>query len=171
MEINRLLAQIGEEVGLPIPLQSGWVERVEETLEYRPGNRPGEVHRQGAKGANGFEAFVGLLQWASVTPDNRAHLLQVKLLWEGWRGWHCNKAAIGQHQVNAQQVVNSQAMCPREVADAPAQRQPANASGRNEAARRRQPIGMGGMVHLAPGAAAFDASGTRHLINMNSLHI
>src|SRR2546430_16456201 len=91
MEINRLLAQIGEEVGLPIPLQSGWVERVEETLEYRPGNRPGEVHRQGAKGANGFEAFVGLLQWAIVTPDNRAHLLEVNLLWEGQRGWHRNK--------------------------------------------------------------------------------
>ncbi len=81
-----------------------------------------------------------------------------------------DKAAVGEHHVNAEQVVDRQAQCTREVADASAQRQPTNAGSRNKATRRGQPEGMGGMVHLAPGAAAFDASGARGRLDAYPLH-
>src|SRR6266571_3571950 len=74
MQINRLVTQVGEEVGLPVPLQARWVYRVEQALQNRPRDRPGEVHRWGAKGTNWFEKLVGLLQRRAGTPYDRAHL-------------------------------------------------------------------------------------------------
>ena len=82
-----------------------------------------------------------------------------------------DKAAIGEYHVYAQQVVNRQAKCTQEVADASTQRQSTDAGSRNEATWRRQPEGMRGMVYLAPGAAAFDASGTRGRIDANTFHV
>src|SRR5438034_3393053 len=91
MKIDRLLTQVFEEVGLPIPLQARRVERVEETLEHRPRDRPGEIHRRRDAGANWLEQRVGLLQRAAVAPHDRTHLLEVKLLRERWRRWHRDK--------------------------------------------------------------------------------
>jgi DNA-binding SARP family transcriptional activator len=51
-----------------------------------------------------------------------------------------------------------------------AQRQAANPGGRNHAAGGRQPKGMGGMIHSAPGAAAFDAHGAGVRINPHAPH-
>ncbi len=86
-------------------------------------------------------------------------------------GAGCNEAAIGEYHVDAEQVVNRQAQCTREVADASAQRQPTNAGGGNKATRRSQPEGMRGMVHVAPGAATFHTSGTCSRIDANPLHV
>src|SRR5207244_6740655 len=80
-----------EEVGLPVPLQTGWVQRVEQALQHRPRDRPSDIHCRGAKGTNGFEELSGLVQRAAVAPHDDAHLLQVKLLWERWCGWHRDK--------------------------------------------------------------------------------
>jgi hypothetical protein len=85
-------------------------------------------------------------------------------------GAGCDKAAIGEDHVNAQQVVDRQAQCTREVAGASAQRQSTDAGCRNETTGRGQPEDMGGMVYLAPGAAAFDASGARGRIDANPFH-
>ena len=81
-----------------------------------------------------------------------------------------DKAAIGEDHVNAKQVVERQAQCTREVADASAQRQSTDTGRRNEATGGGQPEGMGGMVHLAPGAAAFHTSGARGRIDAYTLH-
>src|SRR6266516_854859 len=244
MQINRLLTQVGEEVGLPVPLQARWIQRIEQALEHRPRDRPGKVHYRGAKGTNWFEKLVGLVQRAAAAPHDRAHLLQVKLFWEGWGRWHRDKrepaidlfgsvqdevapelhdvcrlferpehrptihradgmqleqergdnaevaattaycpeqvgmllgagrdeAAIGEYHVNAKQVVDRQAQCSREVADASTQCQSTDTGTRNEAAGSGQPEGVRGMVHLAPGAATFDASSARGRINAHTLH-
>ncbi len=55
MQIDRLLTQVCEEVGLPVPLQARWVQRIEQALQNRPRDRPGKVHCRGAKGTNRFE--------------------------------------------------------------------------------------------------------------------
>src|SRR5207245_4118552 len=47
-----------------------------------------------------------------------------------------DKAAIGEHHVNAEQVVECQAQCTREVTDASAQRQSTDTGTRNQATRR-----------------------------------
>src|SRR5438477_11828025 len=91
MQINRLLTQVGEEVGLPVPLQARWIQRIEQALQNRPGDRPGKVHGRGAKGTNGLEKLLGLLLRRGGTPHDHAHFLQVKLFWEEWSGWHCNE--------------------------------------------------------------------------------
>src|SRR5205823_572637 len=41
--------------------------------------------------ANWLEDFVGLCQRPAVAPHDGTHLLQVKLFWEGWCGWHGEK--------------------------------------------------------------------------------
>src|SRR5207247_1199095 len=81
-----------------------------------------------------------------------------------------DKAAIGEHHVNAEQVVDRQSQCTREVAGASAQRQSTDTGRRNETTGRGQPEGMSSMVHLAPGAAAFDTSGARGRIDAYPLH-
>src|SRR5437868_5688175 len=47
-----------------------------------------------------------------------------------------DEAAIGEYHVNAQQVIDCQAQCTREVANASAQRQSTDTGGRNEATGR-----------------------------------
>ncbi len=239
------MTQVGEEVGLPIPLQARLVERVEETLQHRPQNRPGEIHHRRDVRTYGVEQLVGLLQRAAGAPHDGTHLLEVKLLWERGCGWHRDKrepavgllrcvqdevapeleqvsrlfdrpehrsaidradrvqleqergddaevaattaycpeqvgmllgagrdeAAIGEHHVNTEQVVDRQAQCTREIADTSTQRQPTDAGGGNEATGRGQPEGMGGMVHVAPGAAAFDASRVCSRIDAHTFHV
>ena len=81
-----------------------------------------------------------------------------------------DEAAIGEHHINTQQVVDCQAQCTRELADASAQGQSADASGGHKATWRGQPEGMGGMIHIAPGAAAFHANRARRRNDANPPH-
>ena len=67
--------------------------------------------------------------------------------------------AVGEHDVGADQAVDRQAVAPRQVAEAPAEREPADARGRDDPRRRRAAVLGGRAVDLAPGAAAADADG------------
>ena len=60
--------------------------------------------------------------------------------------------------------------CARQVPDAAAQRQAADAGGRDDAGRRRQAEGVRGVVHVAPGAAAVHAHGARRRIDADAFH-
>ena len=62
MQIDRLVTQVVEEVGLPVPLQTRWVQRIEQALQNRPRDRPGKVHRWRDVGTNRFEELIGLVQ-------------------------------------------------------------------------------------------------------------
>ena len=86
---NGLVAEFVEEVGAPVPLQPGRVERIEQAVQHREGDRPGHIHRRRAKFPNRFEDFLGLVDAAGVAPGDHAHLLQVVLArgTSGRAGW------------------------------------------------------------------------------------
>ena len=63
-----------------------------------------------------------------------------------------DEAAVGQHHVHFEQVVDGQAVAAREVAEPAAERDPADAGGGDDAAGRGQAEGMGGVVDVAEGA-------------------
>ena len=69
--------------------------------------------------------------------------------------------AVGQHDLGREQVVDRQAVRPREVTDAAAERQPADAGRRDDPARHGEPMRMRGGIDLAPGGSAADANRAR----------
>ena len=79
-------------------------------------------------------------------------------------------AAVGQHDVGRQQVVDRQPVLAGEVADAAAERQAADAGRRDEPARHGQPEGMRGVIDVAPHAAAVDAHGAFGRIDADAFH-
>src|SRR5262245_13038863 len=97
MECDNALIEIGEEVRLPVPLQSRWVERVEHALQRGPGHRSGGIDRWRAERAERRQSLCCLLERTCVAPDDSAHLLQVVLLgkWRRWRHHDDAKPAIG----------------------------------------------------------------------------
>jgi hypothetical protein len=68
-------------------------------------------------------------------------------------------APIGQHDVRREQVVDGQAVRPRQVSESAAEGQATDAGGGEDAARGGEAVGTGGGVHLTPGAAAADRHG------------
>ena len=64
--------------------------------------------------------------------------------------------AARQHDLRLEQVVDRQAALAGQVAHAAAEREAADAGGRDDPARRRQPVLVGRGVDFAPGAAAAD---------------
>ena len=69
--------------------------------------------------------------------------------------------AVGQHHVGADQAVDREPEAARQVAEAAAEREPADAGGRDDPRRRRAAVLGGGLVDLPPGAAAPDADACR----------
>ena len=78
-------------------------------------------------------------------------------------------AVAGDH-VRGQQVVEREAEPPREVADAAAEGQPADAGGRDDAARRGQPEGVRRGVQVAPRRAARDPGRVRQRVDPHTTH-
>ena len=70
-----------------------------------------------------------------------------------------NEAAIGQHHVDRQQIVDRQSVSAAKISDTSAQRKSSDAGGGNEAAGRSQAESMGCMIDVAPKAACLDADG------------
>src|SRR5206468_5265468 len=70
----------------------------------------------------------------------------------GLAGVH--EAAVGQDDVRAEQVVHGEPEAARQVADAAAEGQPGHAGGGEEARGRGHAERDGGVVDVAPGAAA-----------------
>ena len=67
--------------------------------------------------------------------------------------------AVGEDHVGADQAVDRQAEAPRQVAEAAAEREPADAGRRDDPRRRRAAVLGRRPVDLTPGAAAADADG------------
>ena len=65
------------------------------------------------------------------------------------------------------QVVDRQAVLAGQVAESAAEREPADAGRRDDAARGREPVLVGGAVDLAPRAAAADADGPRARVDVD----
>src|SRR5204863_7998218 len=65
--------------------------------------------------------------------------------------------AVGRDDLGGQQVVAGEAVLPREVADAAAQREAGDAGRADNAAGRGQPLDVGGVVEARPRAAAAGA--------------
>ena len=80
------------------------------------------------------------------------------------------EAAVGGHHVRGEEVVAGQAEAPGEVADAAAQRQPADPGGRDDAARGGQTERISRGVHVAPGGAALDAGGLGQRVHPDAAH-
>ena len=68
-------------------------------------------------------------------------------------------AAVGQHDLRREQVVDGQSVRPRQMTESTTEGQAADTGGGEDAARGGEPVGAGGGVHLAPGAAATDPYG------------
>ena len=67
--------------------------------------------------------------------------------------------AVGEHDICGKQVVDGQAVGPRQVPEAAAKCEATDAGGGDDAAGGGEPVCAGGCVHLAPGAAAADPHG------------
>jgi hypothetical protein len=75
--------------------------------------------------------------------------------------------AAGQHELGLEQVVDREPEGARQVPETPAEREPADAGGRDDAAGGRQSVLAGREVDLAPCAAAADAHGARLRIDLD----
>ncbi len=245
MQLDGLVVQVDEEVGLPVPLEARREERVEQGLQHGPRNRPSDVDRWRAKRPNRREPLGSRLQWTRVAPYDHTHLLHLILLGEGRHRRHRyeaepavdvlgratnevaperhqlgrlferpenrsavhradrvqpeeergddaevaaaaahrpeqvgvliriggDEAAVGEHHIHLEQVVNRQAERAREVADAAAERQPADSRRGDEAARGRQPEWMCRVVYLAPQGATGDPRRPVNRVHADAFHV
>src|SRR5439155_8491880 len=78
--------------------------------------------------------------------------------------------AVGGDDVDREQVVEREAEAAGEVADAAAERESGDARGRNDSAGRGQPEGIGGVIEVAPRAAALGADRLRVRVDADALH-
>jgi hypothetical protein len=74
-------------------------------------------------------------------------------------GARAHLLAIGQHHLGLEQVVDREPALAGQVAEAAAEREPADARGRDDPAGRRQAVRVGRRIHLGPGAATADPDG------------
>ena len=81
-----------------------------------------------------------------------------------------DEAAVGQHDVGLEQVVDGEAVLARQIAGAAAERQAGDAGGRDDAERHGQPEGVGGVVDVARRAARLDAHRPVRRIDAHALH-
>src|SRR5579862_9234156 len=79
MKRDRFVAQLVNEVRLPIPLQALRIEPVEHALQHREWHRREELEGRGPEGAQGFEYFIRLFKSPGMTPNDTAHLFQVQI--------------------------------------------------------------------------------------------
>ena len=125
-----------------------------------PGDRPGEdhLHRMQLEQEAGHDAEIAAA--AAQGPQQ----VGILLLAGG------DEAAVGQHDIGLEQIVDGQAVFARQIAVAAAQRQAGNAGGRDDARRNGQPEGMGSVVDVALRATGADPGGPCLGINANAFH-
>src|SRR4030095_15965752 len=75
VQLDRLIAQLVDEIGSPVPLQAWRIEGVEHAFENRVGHWPNKVQGRRAKPTNGSKRLLRLLKWPGVTPHDPTHLL------------------------------------------------------------------------------------------------
>ena len=77
---------------------------------------------------------------------------------------------VGRHDLHRAQVVAGQPVAAVQPADPPAQRQPGDAGGRDDATGDRQPEGLGLAIDIPPGRPALDAHDTSVGIDPHATH-
>src|SRR6266480_62874 len=83
---NRVITQLIEEIGAPVPLQTRRIEGIEHTLYRRMGNRSYKIKRRLLECPDWFECFFRFLLRSNVRPDYAAHFFHVQMFGE-WRSW------------------------------------------------------------------------------------
>ena len=126
-----------------------------------PGDRPGEhhLHRVQLEQEAGDDAEV------AAAAAQRPQQVGVLLLAGG------DEAAIGQHDIGLEQIVDGQAVLARQVAMPAAQRQAGDAGGRNDARRDGQAEGMGSVVDVALRAAGANAGRAGLGVDAHAFHL
>ena len=81
-----------------------------------------------------------------------------------------DEAAVGEHHVGLEQVVDGQPVLAGQVAGAAAEGQARDAGGRDDAERHRQAEGMRRVVDVARRAARLDANGAVRRVDADPLH-
>ena len=98
---------------------------------------------------------------AEVPPSAAHRPEQVRIL----LGARDHEAAVSQHHIDREQVVDRQPVLPGQVSHSSAQRQPGNPGARDDARRHSQAEGVRRMVHIAPLAARAHQHGARGRIH------
>src|SRR5438552_926046 len=88
---NRVIAQLIEEIGAPIPLQTRWIKGVEHSLQRRMRNRPYKIERGFLESADRLESFFCFVLNSGVRPDYAAHFFHVQMFGERRCRWHGEK--------------------------------------------------------------------------------
>ena len=130
--------------------------RFAELVDHRPGVIG--VHRVHLEQERGDDAEVAAA--AANGPEQVGVLLGI--------GGH--EPAVGQHHVHFEDVVDGEAAFAGEMTEPAAQRQPADAGGRDDAGRHGIAERVRRVIDIAPRAAAFDAHGLRDRVDANALH-
>ena len=81
-----------------------------------------------------------------------------------------DQAPVGGDDLGRDQVVDAQAMAAAQPADAAAERQAGDAGVRDQAARHREPEGLGLAIDVAPGRAALDPGAAPLRIDPHAAH-
>src|SRR6185437_14403417 len=85
---NGFIAQLGEVVGTPIPLQAGNEQHVERALRGWKWNGPDVLEKRITQCAYRLNSFLEFFGRAVVAPHDCAHFFEVKMLGKHRRGWH-----------------------------------------------------------------------------------
>src|ERR1700722_3839257 len=80
MNINRRVANLMDEMGLPVILESRWDKRIEQTLQNRMRDGPNHIEGRRQKRADRFEDVLGPFHRPGVAPDDATHGAIVKML-------------------------------------------------------------------------------------------
>src|SRR6185312_5313895 len=85
---NGFIAQLGEVVGTPIPLQAGNEQHVEGSLRGWKWNGPDVLEKRITQCAYRLNSFLEFFGRAVVAPHDCAHFFEMKMLGKHRGGWH-----------------------------------------------------------------------------------
>src|SRR5690606_18081211 len=92
VQVNRLIADLLDKIGTPVPLQARRIQCIEQALKCVPGNLPNKIHQGWCPLANRCENFFSSSRVAGIAPCHDAHLLEMMLLRKHWCRWHMMEA-------------------------------------------------------------------------------
>lgn len=91
---NGFIAQFGEVVGAPVPLQARHKQSVEHALYDRERRRPDVMEKWVTDRLHRLQGFFGFFGRGGATPNNPAYFLEMEMLREHGRGRDNQKCKI-----------------------------------------------------------------------------
>ena len=79
---DRVVAQLIDKIGTPIPLQPRRVQRVEHALQRRLRQRTYKIESRLLESADGLECFFGFRVRPDIRPNHAAHFFHVQVFGE-----------------------------------------------------------------------------------------